>query len=821
MRSWIVLVAVLVVLSGFSVMGSSLSPKAGEVLHTDKSVYVIGERMKVSVHGENSTVYILRVDNFWIDTFTTNSTGYYTGYYDVLPGNHLGVGTHEIELELRGNIVAKKSIEVREGLQLWPSDYTHSTDTYLSGETMWVKLMAESNREYKVNITNSSGALIYPSSGAISVTTDDEGMATFSIKLDFGDDDYSINLYNGTNYIQSRNFEIRSVEVSVTLDKGTFGVYLLSEKIHAYVTVYWLKSRTPIKNAQYKWWIVDASNSSITFGPYMGSGNEFDTYTLKNYETGTGDVIESGKMYFLKVEYMNTNATGRHYDETSVLFYTGYLSASMDMSALDSSISPGKKALITISTYASSGGLNSPLGNVHVDYINITITKYWNVLWYHNYTDYGYTDIAGKAYMIWDIPDVEDGSMINITARVTIYGEHYTVYYTTHVIPAVGFKINLDRKNYLAGDTMSIYLHATAPSGIEVTGYSIWITAQRRVLYYTTTSDDTVTYTLPTNFSGTVKVMAIAYFSDGDVMSDHKYANVYYGYIYLSASQTYFFKAGDEITIYTDFSSHIMHPATLLYKIMDDRDTVIMEMNASLDKFTFRVPDGDSEYYKITAEATDGSYFAANTLTIYRFEGYELNVHMVSKSRYQSMVFEPGETIKIAYNITKYGEFEPHVIVLHWTILNTNYHWEKVLSPDEMSGTVDIKLPGDLRGGYALEFWVTDADDHDTTFSVLTVNVEKGSWAMQDIAGMPLLSLINLVLVIVAVVIGVIAILMLRGGKGTKIIPEIPKKTKKKGAPKPYSPEGKTEEEPSGEAPPSKEESPAPNTEDIEEIGEL
>ncbi len=816
MRSWIVLVVMLLLMGSVAAAGSGSGLRAGESLKTDKSVYVLGELMTVTVHGDNNTWYTLRVDGSVMDVIRTNATGDYVGYYRVNPSNDLNVGEHTLQLVSGNDVLASKSIEVRRGLELWPSAYTHTTTTYLSGETMWVKLTGEDNKTYLVNITNSTGAQVYPASGGMEVHTNDTGVAIFQIELNIGDDSYKLNLYNGTNYIQSKYFSVRSVEVTASIDKGYPAVYLLSEKIHVYVSVYWLKTHSEISNAQYKWWIVDASDPSITFGPYIGQGDEFTTYTLSDYETGTGDHMVADRTYYLKIVYENTNATGRHYDETYVYFETGHLNATMSMSPLDSSYSPGKKARIMVSTYAKSSTHTSPLGNVHVDYINITIEKYWKVLWYRNYTDYGYTDVAGKAYLIWEIPDVDKDALITVKAGVSVNNEHAKVEYTTYMSAALGVVVRLDRDSYLAGDTMHIYLHSTHPDNVALDGYEVWIYTQSRLLYYTSTTQDSLTYTLPTNYSGNVYVSARAYFSNGDDRVDSESASVYYGYIYLSASQNYYFDAGDQIIIYSEFKSNVMHPTALRYKVFDDSGNVVMEMNASLNEFTFTVPDASPDYYTITAEAQDGNYFAVNSIKIYRFVGYLVDTHIVTNSRYQSMVFEPGQTIKIAYNITKYGEFDPHVIVLHWAIMNTNYHWEKVLGEDELSGTISLKIPGELKGGYAIVIWVSDGDNHWSTENLLTINVERGSWAMQDIAGMPLLSFVNLILVIVAIVIGVLAILMLRRGpRGTAVAP-ISTVKKKKGPPKPYSPEGEVEEEP---------EEPSGQTQGVEpeeeELGEL
>ncbi len=833
MRTWIIIVAMIVVLGSFASSVHGANTKAGVTLTIDKSIYVVGERINAKIYGDANTYYRILVDGVDIDKpIITNDTGYAEINITVNGnnnyGNRLGPGTHVIELEKGNTVVAQKEVIVRAGLELEKSEYT-GTYTYLGGETLWVHLSGENNKTYYVNITNSTGKLIYPPEGHMNVKTDNNGVAVFNITLNIGDGSYYLNLYNGSKHIQSVHFSVQSIAISADIDKGEYGVYLLSENIKAYVSIYWMKSHTLLKDASYKWWIVDAYNQSASFGPYAGKGTEFTTEKLNFYTMGNNpDVhIEPNNEYYLKIVYENDNSTGKHYAEKDIYFYTGVLSAHMAINKIDGSISPGKRVVLSINTYAhdSNDGIYSPLGHVHVDYVNITITKHWQVIWYKNYTSCGYTDDSGKSQLLWNVPNVEIGSYISIKSKVSTNHENYTLVLSTEngkplmVEPALKLQISTDRDFYLAGDTINVMLHPVYPSGVSVLSYDVKITSPSgKVMDYKHIKGNEISYGLPNNYSGNIDISVSAHFSTGKTISTSKIVKVYYGYIYLSSSQDYFFKPGDVITIYSEFRSNVMHPNSLTYKVIGDHG-LIMRMNASLSSFQFTVPNDGSTSYTIIAEAIDGSYYAENSITISKFEGYFLNTHILTNSKYQSKVYEPGQSIKIAYNITKYGNFVPHVIVLHWEIMNTNYHWEKVINENEFSGVISLSIPKDLKGGYLLHVWVSDGDDHWSTDNVLTINVEKGSWAMQDVSGMPMLSLINLILVLVAIAIGIVALILLvkgkKGGKGgeteekeedkkekgekkhgEKLAAPMknPFKKKKKGAPKPYSPDGNIEE---------------------------
>ena len=841
-RSISLIIVILLLAGGLSSIAGATGVQAGETISTNKTIYVLGEEITIYVHAENYTYYDILVDGHWIDTVETNATGNYTGNY--LSGeSNLGMGKHIIQLARNNHILAHTQIDIREGLQLWPSTYTHSS-TYINGEKLWVKLTGEDNKSYLVNLTTPGGHVVYPGSGTgITVHTNNTGIAVFNITLNIGDGSYLLNLYNGTTFIQSKSLNIRSVEIVASIDKGADGVYLLSEKIHVHVSIYWIKNHTLINGAQYKYWIVDAYNSSLTFGPYVSTTDEFTTYTLSAYSTGNGEKMSINSKYNLKIEYQKGTGSSEHMDVVYVPFYTGRLSAVMNIDPIDGSISPGNRVKLSIYTYASyqNGIKNSALGNVKIDYINITITKYWRVQWTDNYTNYGVTDISGHASMLWNVPNVNVGSKITILAGVSMGGSHYIVKQERWVESHVSVYVKLDKSFYLSGGKMGIEITTNSPANVKAQGYDVWVYSLNGfdtpdiVLYYGSTTQTYVTYTLPTNYAGKIMIKVSAQFSSGATVSATATTAVYYGYIYLSASQNTFMKPGERITIYSEFRSNVMHPSNLRYKIMDEHGSIIREINASMNQFVFTIPADNSEYYTIMAEAVDGSYYASNTLTINRFTGYFLNANILTKSRYQNMVYEPGQTVKIAYSVEKYGDFQPHLIVLHWAIVNTNYQWEKILTGNELNGTISITIPNDLYGGHIITIWVSDSEGTPSTENYLTVNIEKGSWAMQSIAGMPMLSFIDLILAVVAIVIGIFLLMIMlkkrgssgeQGDESDKKIEKIRKPAfpsmhkKKKGAPKPYSPESTSGEE---EIPPPQTPENTPSSEVIEkdDFGEI
>ena len=859
----------------------SVGVRANESIHTDKLVYVMGEDITIYIHGDSNTLYWIYVDGHWYDFITTNATGDYI-YGDTT--YDFNVGTHTIDIRKNPNtVLASTKIEIRQGLEFWPSEYTHNTNKYLSGEILWVKLTGENNKEYLINITDNKGNVAYPAGGNhISVTTDRNGVAVFNVSLNIGDGYYSMNMYNGSSFIQSKHFEVSSVEITVKIDKS---VYLLSERIHVFVTIYWMKNHAVLKGASYNWWFINASNPHENYGSYPEDKSDFYTQPLNRYENATGKKIGVNQEYILRVEYNETNSTGKHYARVDVHFYTGHLYANIVNTPLDGSLSPGKRVKTDLYTSVRCNpyGIYASLGNVNVNYLNITATKHWEILWYHNYTNLGKTNVAGHMDLIWRIPDVEIGTKVDINAQVSIENEKYNVQRTFYVESGATSSLQLDRDMYLSGDTMHIKVNVQAPSNVNAVNFEYEIYGGNKILFYESTGSSEITYTIPMNFSGVMSVYEKTYFSTGESYMDSKSVNVYYGYLYLHASQDYYDAAGQHIKIYADFESNVITPSQYIYKVIDDTGNMISETNGTSTIYNFTVPSMDSEYYEIMVEAINGNYYVSNYIILYRFFGfsitmtiptqstypdrvyqpgqtirinykivkygnftyhnlllhwgiadtdyswskpitendfqgavdmtipsdirgheiiwvwiddsegdyagdvmdinvigYDINAYISTPYKYQNMIYEPGERIKIRYDIEGYSNYTPSSLTLHWSIVGTHYNWSKVITSSELKGLISLKIPTDLIGEHVIKVWVEDQDGSVSNSELLGINVQHGSWAMQNIAGMPMAVFINLILVIIALVIGIVILFILLRGSGG--FPAIKKKT----APKPF-----------------------------------
>ncbi len=803
MRGWIILIVAILLLGGIATGIEAVSVRAVDSIHTDKSVYVAGETINVYVTGENDTLYRLYVDGYYVLAFFTNSTG--EAVLSFMAGDTpFNEGEHTLQLWLYGNIVATTNIEVRKGITLWPSKYTGDY-TYLYGETMWVKIEGENNKTYILNITNETGVPVYPhGTPGIYITTNATGVAIFNITLNIGDDDYYLNLYNGSMKIQAVPFSVRSIEISSTIDRGPYGYYLLSERVHLYVSIYWMKTHKLLEDASYRWWIVDGSNSSLTFGPYASSQREFITEPLSFYSTPQGDKIQVNHLYYFKIEYEMENGTGRHYDEVEIPFYTSTLQSRITLNPLEGSISPGKDVNIVMYTYAGS----SSIEGAKVDYLNITIINHWQILWNENYTNVGVTDLTGHTYFLWKVPSVDKGSEIIIKAQFSKGNDTSTATLNSWVHSDIILSIKTDKGDYLSGDTMDIQISSVTPEGVYAQGYEVWIISgsswnMKNVLYYTYTANGHVTYEIPKNYSGNILIMAGGHYSDGSSIYEYIDVSVHYLRLSLMPSSYFYFNSGDQITLYSKVESNVIDVNTILYTILNDKGEKVVEAQSSTGNFTFTIPDGSSIYYFVKAEVIQGSYYSYATVYLEKYQGYTISVALKTKSSYQNGIYEPGQRIEIGYNISKYGNFTTDTLLLHWEIVGTNYSGIRSLNDSELNGSIWITIPKDLHGGYTIKLWISwfssdvfgdwfvfKSGFMPGTVATININVENGNWSMQDVAGMPMLSLINLILVVIAIVIGIVAIIMLmRRGKAT----EFP--VKKKGAPKPYNPEGEEMEE--------------------------
>ena len=824
MKKMIAAMIMIAVILAMPNVAFATTPRATHSITTDSSIYVSQQAVHLHIIGYNNSSYNYYRIVWYNDTYSTyNSTGAFltndTGIYDVvihiyLPqGEGINALRYTIEVQYSNSTAfpwwntvtdVSTNVTVRRGMLFEESKYTGVPNEYVPTDDLWINVYGENNAEYQIDITDSSNMQY---AGPVSVQTDNKGYGVTHLVIPGSIDDgvYYVNLYLNGTLVQRKTITITSIVINAVMDKT---VYLRAENFAVYYSVSWIKTGENINDATIKWEIL-YSNYTRAAGPYWSDKSPIISRTLRDYDLPFG-------AYILKMECNYTYNNSLHHAEKYITFYIGTFSSRIYINTLDGETAPGDRISITVYSYASYNWYTSPVKNATINYISIKNVVHWNETELDNYTNL-HTNLDGIRQLIWTIPTVEIGSEIKITVNISYNGE-YTEYVRTFTVTSGSvLTIETDKDEYLAGDVMHITANVKHPDNVQITSYQFIIYSPgRRVLYYTVTSNPTVSYAIPNDIQGKIKIYASAHLSSGEVIYDIDYVPVYYGYIYITPSDWTYKQSGETISIYTTLTSNVMTHPTYTYTVFDDNGNIVMKTVSSMQTFNFTIPANPSDSYVIRVEAIQDEYYVSNSIQIMQFMGYDVQATVITKSKFQNMIYEPGQTIQIKYNITKYGDFDSHVVILHWAIFGTDYKWYRIINTNEFTGTINLTIPSDLKGNILIQIWVEDGNGVASTVSIIPIDVESGSWSMQDIAGMPMAAFLNLVLVIIALIIAIVALIMIfRGRSGTSGGTVIAPPKRKKTAPKPFEPQ-ETETAPQPQTPPPAEEEPLMDENELE-----
>jgi len=567
-----------------------------------------------------------------------------------------------------------------------------------------------------------------------------------------------------------------SIGIRTTMDSE---VYLISQEFKLYYTIYWKNNNTPILHTPVKWTIMDGFMSRVVAGPLWSNSSPIISEKFEDLD------LTPGK-YYVKLECNYTLGNYTYTASESIAFYIGYLK--VDMSVVDitapNKFYPGDDIEISITSMAAYFHTTSVLKNAFINYTTIWYTNdQGNATVLENFTDM-LTGPDGTKTFIWTIPELPEGTRINITTLVS-YG--YIKAYSNFSFP-VNYEKYLDLKfnkdYYLSGDDLEVVANTNA----DVVYYQFELYHHSTLLYYYAGPSNSISYYIPLNFEGDLSVRVRAFLADGSYLYEYTWLNVASAYLDLKASQSYYGEVGEQITVYADVISHIMKSPTYHYTVEDSKGNVVKSVSTSSSTFSFNIPSLESRYYVVSVKAVEGEYAAYNSLVLWREDKYVVNAFLLTKSRYEGNFYSPGENIKIGYNISKYGLFNSTPIILHWKILNTDVQGSLVLNESALQGNFTIKIPEEFQGSMVIVLWV-DSGAYSSDMSMVTLEVREPSWAMESYGGMPLGTFLAIVIGSLALILSIVAIIILLLGRRKK--EEFPKPR----APRPFKEKRERHEE--------------------------
>ena len=538
-----------------------------------------------------------------------------------------------------------------------------------------------------------------------------------------------------------------SIDIRAIMDSR---VYLESQEFKLYYTVYWTNNNTPIVDVSVKWSIMD-SYMSLVAGPFWSSSSPIISDKLENLNLTSGE-------YHVKLECNYTLGHTTYTTFKTLDFYVGYLRVNLNVIDLTAPYQfyPGHNIKIGIMPVAAYFHTTSVLKNAFINYTTIWYTdEEGNVTILENYTAM-LTGPDGTKDIIWTIPELPEGTIINITTLVS-YGKSETLAnFSFRVNVEKHLYLELNKEQYLSGDDLELVAH----TNVEVVYYQFELYHLSNLLYYYAGRKNSISYYIPLDFQGEINVKVYAFLPDGSYLYDYAWLHVAPAYLDLKVSQHTYGEVGEQITVYTKSTSHIMKNPTYYYTVEDSDGNVVKSVSTSSSTFTFEIPSLESRFYTISVKAVDSEYTVYNNLAIFREDKYVVNAFLLTKSKYESNVYSPGDTVKIGYNISKYGLFNSTPIILHWKILNTENQGTIVLNETQLQGNFTIKIPEDFQGSMVMTLWV-DSGTYSSDASMLSLEVHEPSWAMESYAGMPMGTFLAIVISSLALILSIVAIIML------------------------------------------------------------
>jgi hypothetical protein len=233
---------------------------------------------------------------------------------------------------------------------------------------------------------------------------------------------------------------------------------------------------------------------------------------------------------------------------------------------------------------------------------------------------------------------------------------------TFQVRQAAGLTLELqfDRSEYQAGDTVRV----TAIPSNQGTATLTYIFQVRDTtnggvctiffpdgnpLAASSQASPTFTYTINSNFDGTICFRVTADDGQGNQVISAQQFNVVFGWLLVNADRLEY-SAGDRVTITWELVSNRISPtmATYFYEVQDANGNLVTSGQAApgSSSFAFNVPPAPSSFYDFIVTATQAGRTVQGTITVTELMGFFLKVEFDRAS------YAPGETMTMRYSIT-------------------------------------------------------------------------------------------------------------------------------------------------------------------------
>ncbi len=238
----------------------------------------------------------------------------------------------------------------------------------------------------------------------------------------------------------------------------------------------------------------------------------------------------------------------------------------------------------------------------------------------------------------------------------------FEIYSTT---PSTYLTLAFNAGQYFGGDTATL-TWSVASANVTATGpYSVRVWEE---IYLTndslagignitsTASSGTFTVPIPLNYTGEIEVLVVATNATNSADAE-AVAYVSPPQLSLEASPSTYVP-GNTITVSVTTEGSVFSGATLWYRALDDRDTVVASGTVSNDAVSFTVPSSaasTSYEFLVWAQAPGLGMFAQGTVEATELDSYSVFAGIVTPSSYADGSYQPGQTIQVSYHLVALG----------------------------------------------------------------------------------------------------------------------------------------------------------------------
>jgi len=505
---------------------------------------------------------------------------------------------------------------------------------------------------YDIEISLPNGTLVMEQWNVTGDSNGDHRWA-FDIPSDW-EGRYDVILYQNVSgtYEDGDSIYVRLFWLSTELDHL---VYLPGDTVSVFYYTQRLDDHKPLSSGVGRWKAQIQRDNGSNPVIVEDIGNSFTATSGKFSFTLPAGTLS--RTYVLTVTFNDT--TDKHSVSVTETLRVGELDLEVTLDR--STYEPGDSVVATVTADARLGGTTEPLEGVT---ISTVIYEYdpGNGTWGEDDT-YSVSDqrtgFDGRAAFVVVIhADADDGDLYRVTVSATSGGTTHEASNTYQVYESATLLIDLEIKetSYKPGQTLEATVTLTTSNATLKSGamyeWTVTSTSTGRTLHFAYSSAPTVSYGIPADFSGSIRVSVRVFTPDDQVYSRSDTVNVFSRALLINPSTAYF-QPGDVVGVDVEVVSDQITEAVFVWTIVpfSGGDPVAngRVTGNKAGHFEFTVPDPSDSGYYIQVSASGSGIVVSDTASVSREKFVALEITVPQRS------FQPGETIDIQWALTSVG----------------------------------------------------------------------------------------------------------------------------------------------------------------------